>query len=73
MRVTSYRVGDEWAAKVDNIDPGQVVGRGHGRTRADARREAIEQATRRAEHRKTLDEMRESVERLTGQFKRGGD
>lgn len=41
VRITSYRVGDQFRSTVDNIDPGATVARGAGATRAEAEQEAI--------------------------------
>ena len=44
VRVTSYRIGERWAARVDNIDPGDVIGRGRGADRAEAETNALNSA-----------------------------
>jgi hypothetical protein len=44
VNVTSYRLGDVWHARVDNIDPGAVVARGQGATREEAERQALDRA-----------------------------
>ena len=45
--VTSYRIGSRFACRVDNVDPGAIIGRGSGSTReaAEADRPAIPTAT----------------------------
>jgi hypothetical protein len=68
VRVTTYHIGEAWTSRVDNIDPGSVIGRGHGKTLVEARRAAVAQATVKLEQssarKRVLDEMRESVDRL---------
>ncbi len=49
VRIVSYRLGDEFHCTVDNVDPGAVIARGQGSTRAEAETSAMERATRRLE------------------------
>ncbi len=49
VRIVSYRLGDEFYCSVDNVDPGAVIARGQGSTRAEAETSAMERATRRLE------------------------
>lgn len=42
--VTSYRVGNLFAARIDNIDPGSIIGRGSASTREEAVSIALEKA-----------------------------
>ena len=44
VRVVSYKVGDRFGARVDNLDPGDVIGRGRGATREEAEAAAIDAA-----------------------------
>lgn len=45
--VTSYRIGEMWLCKVDNVSPGATVARGRGKTRQEAVEQATSAATRR--------------------------
>ena len=49
VRITSYRVGERWHAKADNVSPGAAFSRTTGDTRADAEERAIEKARERLE------------------------
>ena len=42
--ITSYRVGNLFAARIDNVDPGSIIGRGSGTTREGAESIALEKA-----------------------------
>jgi hypothetical protein len=42
--VTSYRVGHLFAARIDNVDPGSIIGRGSAATREEAESIALEKA-----------------------------
>ena len=42
--ITSYRVGNLFAARIDNVDPGSIIGRGSGSTREEAELIALEKA-----------------------------
>jgi hypothetical protein len=42
--ITSYRVGNLFAARIDNVDPGSIIGRGSGATREEAEGIALEKA-----------------------------
>lgn len=44
VRVVSYKVGDRFGSRVDNLDPGDVIGRGRGATREEAEAAAIDAA-----------------------------
>src|SRR5438445_6951313 len=41
VTVVSYRQGDKYLCRVDNIDPVTVIARGEGRSRAQAERAAL--------------------------------
>ena len=47
VRVTTYKVGDKYHAKVDNISPGAAVSRAEGGTKEAAEAEAIAKAEER--------------------------
>lgn len=34
--ITTYRVGENWICKIDNVSPGAIVARGRGATRDEA-------------------------------------
>ena len=42
--ISSYRVGNLFAARIDNVDPGSIIGRGSGATREEAEGIALEKA-----------------------------
>ena len=44
VNLASYRIGDEWHAKADNVSPGAALCRAAGRTREDAEQKALERA-----------------------------
>jgi hypothetical protein len=39
--IVSFRSGDKFVCRVDNVDPGTIIARGEGRTRAEAERSAL--------------------------------
>jgi hypothetical protein len=45
VNLTSYRLGEEWHAKADNVSPGAALCRTTGVTREEAEQKAIERAT----------------------------
>lgn len=47
LRVTSYRIGEQWYAKADNVSPGAWFARTTGETRAEAEERAIDKARQR--------------------------
>ncbi len=49
VHIVSYRLGDEFHCSVDNVDPGAVISRSKGSTRAEAESAALGRATRRLE------------------------
>jgi len=49
IHIVSYRLGDEFHCSVDNVDPGAVIARSQGSTRAEAELAALERATKRLE------------------------
>ncbi len=54
VAVVSYRQGDKYVCRVDNIDPMTVIARGEGRSRAQAERAALIVAQRRLTRNKHL-------------------
>jgi hypothetical protein len=44
VNVSSYRLGEEWHAKVDNVSPGANVARSTGATREDAEAKVLKRA-----------------------------
>ncbi len=47
ISIMSYRLGDIYYCSVDNVDPGAVVARADGKTRAEAEGAAVEKARQR--------------------------
>jgi hypothetical protein len=45
--VTTYRIGERWICKIDNVSPGAIVARAHGATREEAVSVASERADQR--------------------------
>jgi len=45
VRITSYRLGEEWHSKADNISPGAALARTKGPTREAAEETALQRAT----------------------------
>jgi hypothetical protein len=62
--VASYKVGARFCARVDNVDPGAVIGRGQGATRAEAEEQALESAALTLHLRDASEAMRRSAELL---------
>jgi len=44
VNVASYRLGNEWRAKADNVSPGAALARTIGATREEAERKALDRA-----------------------------
>jgi hypothetical protein len=44
MNITSYKLGQEWHAKADNVSPGAALARTTGASREEAETKAIERA-----------------------------
>src|SRR5438445_12174311 len=65
VAVVSYRQGDKFLCRVDNIDPVTVIARGEGRSRAQGERAALVVAQRRLAKRRhqhdTLNELHTQV------------
>jgi hypothetical protein len=49
INIMSYRLGDTYYCSVDNVDPGAVVARADGATRAEAEGAAVKKARQRVE------------------------
>jgi hypothetical protein len=68
VAVVSYRQGDKYLCRVDNIDPVTVIARGEGRSRAQAEQAALIVARRRLTRNKhvhdTLTELHTRVASL---------
>lgn len=47
IQIESYRHGDVYYCRVDNVDPGAIIARSTGRTREEAEEVATEKARRR--------------------------
>ena len=66
--VVSFRYGDKFVCRIDNVDPGAVIARGEGRTRGEAERTALALAKQRFARSKhlhdTLSELHTSVASL---------
>ena len=45
VNISSYRLGDTWHAKADNMSPGAALARTQGPTREKAEQDAITRAT----------------------------
>jgi len=44
VRISSYRLGDEWHSKADNVSPGAALARATGPTREAAEEAALKRA-----------------------------
>src|SRR5262245_15597669 len=64
VRVTSYQVGKRYACRIDNIDPGTIIGRGRGATRAEAESAALAGATVKLGLSQARSALRKSLEHL---------
>jgi hypothetical protein len=47
VRLTSYRLGEVWHVKIENLSPGAWLARAHAASREAAEKEALETASRR--------------------------
>jgi hypothetical protein len=47
VHLISYKLGDSWLCKVDNVSPGAQIARSSAKTQAEAERLALEKAERR--------------------------
>ncbi len=62
--IASYKVGNRYCARVDNVDPGAIIGRGQGQDRHEAEHQAVESAALTLKLRDASEAIRKSVERL---------
>jgi hypothetical protein len=44
VNLASYRLGNEWHSKADNVSPGAALARATGATREEAERKVLERA-----------------------------
>jgi hypothetical protein len=44
IRVASYKLGDRFVSRVDNVSPGATIARGEGQDRNQAEAQALEKA-----------------------------
>lgn len=63
--VTSFRIGARFACRVDNVDPGSVIGRGNGATRDEAEQAALDKASLSLGLTQATQALRRSVGHLT--------
>ena len=47
VRLISYRLGEQWHAKIENVSPGATLARGSAISAEDAQKQVLETATRR--------------------------
>ncbi len=47
IHIVTYRLGETWHCKVDNVSPGALIARGTGTTREDAEMSTVELARQR--------------------------
>jgi hypothetical protein len=66
VHIVSYRVGDRFGCRVDNIDPGDVIGRGRGATRDEAEHQAVDAASLRLALSGARSNFQKSVDTLRG-------
>jgi pyridoxine/pyridoxamine 5'-phosphate oxidase len=64
VRVTSYKLGARFSCRVDNIDPGAIIGRASAGTREEAETMALDQATSVLSLRAASAALRSSVDHL---------
>lgn len=65
--ITSYRVGNLFAARIDNVDPGSIIGRGSGATREEAEGIALEKAMLSLDLERAGQAMRRSIDSLNSE------
>jgi hypothetical protein len=54
VRMTSYKLGDKYIAKIDNVSPGAQIARAEGASREAAESKATEDAQRRLQRTKRV-------------------
>ena len=62
--ISSYRVGNLFAARIDNVDPGSIIGRGSATTREGAESIALEKALLSLDLEQAGQALRRSVDHL---------
>lgn len=67
VRVASYKLGERYACKVDNVSPGAVFARGEGATREEAEKEALERAAGRLRLTRRLEVISTKVNELASE------
>lgn len=70
--VTSYKIGNRYASRVDNVDPGSIIGRGGGPTREAAESIALEKASLSLDLVRATQALRRSVDHLPSNADRAG-
>jgi hypothetical protein len=65
--ISSYRVGNLFAARIDNVDPGSIIGRGSGATREEAEEIALEKAMLSLDLEQAGQAMRRSIDYLNSE------
>jgi hypothetical protein len=75
VRIVSYQLRGTFLCKIDNVDPGAVIARSQGPTRADAEREATQKArmrlslTCRIQHtREVLNHLQAGIQSLNAEL-----
>ena len=53
--ITSYRLGEKFICKIDNVDPGATIVRAEGKTREQAESSALEKARERVSRTRTFE------------------
>jgi hypothetical protein len=67
LGITSYRVGSLFAARIDNVDPGAIIGRGSAPTREQAESIALEKALLSLDLAQAGQALRRSVDHLNAE------
>ena len=67
-RISTYRIGERWSAKVDNVSPGAIVARGEGLSRASAKDDALARARKRFELTRRVEVLEERIDALSAQL-----
>ena len=62
--ITSYAVGHLFAARIDNVDPGSIIGRGSASTREEAESIALEKAMLSLDLQQSNQALRRTVDHL---------
>jgi hypothetical protein len=62
--VTTYEIGSRFSCRIDNIDPGSVIGRGVGLTREGAEESAFKDVRARLQLSNALSTLKKATETL---------